>query len=158
MSTLITEPMLLERVRAAAELLEMRTNRRVVPDLPGPLRPDTLADAYENTNGQFAPGSGTKAGEFYTPRQVVKLIVECLDPQPGMSVYDPTCGSGSLLLKVADEAPQGLTLYGQEKDNGTWALAKMNMILHGNETAEIHLKGRKEVLPVSRNYLHVFRP
>jgi type I restriction enzyme M protein len=53
------------------------------------------------------------------------------------TVYDPTCGSGSLLLKVAAEAPRGITIYGQEKDNATWALSKMNMILHGNEDAEI---------------------
>jgi len=53
------------------------------------------------------------------------------------TVYDPTCGSGSLLLKVADEAPRGITIYGQEKDNATWALSKMNMWLHGNEDAEI---------------------
>src|SRR5947199_377931 len=53
------------------------------------------------------------------------------------TVYDPACGSGSLLLKVAAEAPRGITIYGQEKDNATWALSKMNMILHGNEDAEI---------------------
>ena len=55
----------------------------------------------------------------------------------GDTIYDPTCGSGSLLLKAADEAPFGLTIYGQEKDNATRALAKMNMILHGNEIADI---------------------
>src|SRR6202011_3375561 len=54
-------------------------------------------------------------------------------------VFDPTCGSGSLLIKAAAEAPHGLTIYGQEKDNATWALCKMNMILHGNATAEIKL-------------------
>jgi type I restriction enzyme M protein len=53
------------------------------------------------------------------------------------TVYDPTCGSGSLLLKVAAEAPRGITIYGQEKDNATWALSKMNMTLHGNEDADI---------------------
>ena len=54
------------------------------------------------------------------------------------TIYDPACGSGSLLLKAADEAPNGITIYGQEMDNATWSLARMNMILHGHETAELH--------------------
>lgn len=105
--------------------------------------PDMLGDAYMYLIAQFAEGSGKKGGEFYTPRQVVKLLVECLDPQPGMSIYDPTCGSGGMLLeaaqhlKIKGENPRSLALYGQEKNLGTWAIAQINLFLHNIDDAFI---------------------
>ncbi|MFE7464605.1 type I restriction-modification system subunit M [Streptomyces sp. NPDC057499] len=105
---------------------------------------DLLGDAYEYLMRHFATESGKSKGQFYTPAEVSRVLAKVLGIGPGTrqdhTVYDPTCGSGSLLLKVADEAPRGITIYGQEKDNATWALAKMNMILHGNADADI-LKG-----------------
>jgi len=102
---------------------------------------DLLGDAYEYLMRHFATESGKSKGQFYTPSEVSRVMAKIIGITPGTpvsaTVYDPTCGSGSLLLKVADEAPKGLTIYGQEKDNATWALAKMNMILHGNEIADI---------------------
>lgn len=102
---------------------------------------DLLGDAYEYLMRHFATESGKSKGQFYTPAEVSRVIAKLLsitrNTSQDESVYDPTCGSGSLLLKVADEAPRGLTIYGQEKDNATWALAVMNMILHDNEIADI---------------------
>ncbi|WP_280849315.1 type I restriction-modification system subunit M [Streptomyces sp. SAI-041] len=100
---------------------------------------DLLGDAYEYLMRHFATESGKSKGQFYTPAEVSRVIAKVVGIGPktrqDQTVYDPTCGSGSLLLKVADEAPRGITIYGQEKDNATWALAKMNMILHGKEDA-----------------------
>jgi type I restriction enzyme M protein len=102
---------------------------------------DLLGDAYEYLMRHFATESGKSKGQFYTPAEVSRILAKVVgigpDTKQDQTVYDPTCGSGSLLLKVADEAPKGITIYGQEKDNATWALSKMNMILHGNEIADI---------------------
>lgn len=102
---------------------------------------DLLGDAYEYLMRHFATESGKSKGQFYTPaevsRTVAKLIGVDTNTPRSATVYDPTCGSGSLLLKVSSEAPNGLTIYGQENDVATWALSKMNMILHGNEIADI---------------------
>jgi type I restriction enzyme M protein len=102
---------------------------------------DLLGDAYEYLMRHFATESGKSKGQFYTPAEVSRILAKVVGIGPGtkqdQTVYDPTCGSGSLLLKAADEAPRGITLYGQEKDNATWALSVMNMYLHGNEIAEI---------------------
>jgi type I restriction enzyme M protein len=102
---------------------------------------DLLGDAYEYLMRHFATESGKSKGQFYTPAEVSRIMAQLIGIKPNTpysaTVYDPTCGSGSLLLKVADASPHGLTIYGQEKDNATWALAKMNMILHGNEIADI---------------------
>jgi type I restriction enzyme M protein len=102
---------------------------------------DLLGDAYEYLMRHFATESGKSKGQFYTPAEVSRILAKVVGIGPttkqDQTVYDPTCGSGSLLLKVADEAPHGITIYGQEKDNATWALSKMNMILHGNEIADI---------------------
>jgi type I restriction enzyme M protein len=102
---------------------------------------DLLGDAYEYLMRHFATESGKSKGQFYTPAEVSRILAKVIGIGPitkqDQTVYDPTCGSGSLLLKVADEAPHGITIYGQEKDNATWALSKMNMILHGNEIADI---------------------
>lgn len=102
---------------------------------------DLLGDAYEYLMRHFATESGKSKGQFYTPAEVSRVIAKLIGVTPdtprSATVYDPTCGSGSLLLKVAAESRNGLTIYGQEKDNATWALSKMNMILHGNEIADI---------------------
>jgi type I restriction enzyme M protein len=102
---------------------------------------DLLGDAYEYLMRHFATESGKSKGQFYTPAEVSRVMAKLLQIPPtakhSTTVYDPTCGSGSLLIKVAAEAPNGLTIYGQEKDNATWALAEMNMILHGNEDRDI---------------------
>src|SRR5690606_18316654 len=85
--------------------------------------------------------SGKSKGQFYTPAEVSRVMAKLIGVENSKSkfetIYDPTCGSGSLLLKAADEAPHGLTIYGQEKDNTTRALAMMNMILHGEDIADI---------------------
>ena len=102
---------------------------------------DILGDAYEYLMRHFATESGKSKGQFYTPAEVSRIIAKVIGISHAKSqeqtIYDPTCGSGSLLLKAADETHQGVTIYGQERDNATAALAKMNMILHGNPTAEI---------------------
>jgi len=107
---------------------------------------DMLGDAYEYLIKQFADDAGKKGGEFYTPKAVVQLVVELIDPQPGHSVYDPTCGSGGMLVESAHhiaKLPNGTLLgqpnallYGQEKNLGTWAIAKLNLYLH-NMRAQI---------------------
>ena len=102
---------------------------------------DILGDAYEYLMRHFATESGKSKGQFYTPAEVSRIMAKVIGigqaHSQSQTIYDPTCGSGSLLLKAADEAPSGVTIYGQEMDNATAALAKMNMILHDNPTAEI---------------------
>ncbi|NNJ12952.1 type I restriction-modification system subunit M [Chloroflexales bacterium ZM16-3] len=102
---------------------------------------DLLGDAYEYLMRHFATESGKSKGQFYTPAEVSRVIAKVIgisaETKPSHTIYDPTCGSGSLLLKAADEAPHGITIYGQEMDNATAALARMNMILHSHPTAEI---------------------
>jgi len=94
---------------------------------------DVLGDAYEYLIGQFASGAGKKAGEFYTPPMVSKLLAKLvtMGKDKLRSVYDPTCGSGSLLLRVAKEVKEVGNYYGQESNPSTYNLARMNMILHG---------------------------
>lgn len=94
---------------------------------------DVLGDAYEYLIGQFASGAGKKAGEFYTPPMVSKLLAKLvtMGKDKLKSVYDPTCGSGSLLLRVAKEVKEVGKFYGQESNPSTYNLARMNMILHG---------------------------
>jgi len=102
---------------------------------------DILGDAYEYLMRHFATESGKSKGQFYTPAEVSRVMAKVIDisqaTRQDQTIYDPTCGSGSLLLKSADESTRGVTIYGQENDNATRALAKMNMILHDNPTAEI---------------------
>lgn len=102
---------------------------------------DLLGDAYEYLMRHFATESGKSKGQFYTPSEVSRILAKVIgitDQTPqDATVYDPTAGSGSLLLKASDEAPRGLSIYGQEMDNATSALARMNMILHDNATAKI---------------------
>lgn len=104
--------------------------------------PDLLGAAYEYLIKHFADSAGKKGGEFYTPRDVARLMVRLLKPQQGMRIYDPCVGSGGMLIlsKEYVEEHQGnaknLSLYGQEANGGVWAICKMNMILHGIVTDE----------------------
>ena len=102
---------------------------------------DILGDAYEYLMRHFATESGKSKGQFYTPSEVSRILAKVIDvnkaDKPSFTVYDPTCGSASLLLKVAEESPKGLTIYGQEMDIATKGLAVMNMWLHGNPEATI---------------------
>ncbi|MCO6163685.1 type I restriction-modification system subunit M [Flavobacterium sp. NRK F7] len=102
---------------------------------------DILGDAYEFLMRHFAQDSGKSKGQFYTPSEVSRILAKVISvdkaDKPSFTVYDPTCGSGSLLLKVVDESKKGLTIYGQEKDIATKGLAIMNMWLHGHPEAEI---------------------
>jgi type I restriction enzyme M protein len=103
---------------------------------------DILGDAYEYLMRHFATESGKSKGQFYTPAEVSRVIAKIIGigsatTTSSTTIYDPTCGSGSLLLKVGDEAGTPVTLYGQEKDDATSTLARMNMILHNNPTALI---------------------
>ncbi|MFW5981325.1 MAG: type I restriction-modification system subunit M [bacterium] len=105
--------------------------------------PDILGRAYEYLIRQFADDAGKKGGEFYTPRQVVKLLVEILDPKPDMRVYDPCCGSGGMLIYSAEHirgnghSMEEITLFGQEKNLNTWSICKMNTLLHELFDAQI---------------------
>lgn len=103
---------------------------------------DILGDAYEYLMRNFATESGKSKGQFYTPAEVSRVMAKVVGVDKATSqtqtIYDPTCGSGSLLLKAADETPFKISIYGQEMDNSTAALAKMNMILHGHPNAIIH--------------------
>jgi type I restriction enzyme M protein len=105
--------------------------------------PDLLGAAYEYLIKYFADSAGKKAGEFYTPADVVRTMVEIVDPQPGMSVYDPTVGSGGMLIQSRDYIrdnggdPNNLTLAGQESQGTTWSICRMNMILHDIQSADI---------------------
>ncbi|HYD66678.1 type I restriction-modification system subunit M [Azospirillum sp.] len=100
------------------------------------VEPDVLGQAYEYLIERFADDSGKKGGEFYTPKMVVRLLVECLRPEEGMTIYDPTCGSGGMLLEAVHHLERqgknarSLTLFGQEKNLNTWAIAQMNLFLH----------------------------
>ncbi len=108
---------------------------------------DLLGDAYEYLIKMFADDAGKKGGEFYTPRGVVQLIVRLIKPQPRHRVYDPTCGSGGMLVESARyvaQQPDGkvgknvnVSLFGQEKNLGTWAIGKLNMLLHNYMDADI---------------------
>lgn len=105
--------------------------------------PDLLGATYEWLIKYFADSAGKKAGEFYTPAEVVRVCVEICDPDEGMSVYDPTVGSGGMLIQMRDYLQEKggsadeIALYGQEKMGTTWSICKMNMLLHGISHADI---------------------
>lgn len=105
---------------------------------------DIIGNAYMFLIEKFASGAGKKGGEFYTPHEVSQLLAKLVNPKPGNRICDPTCGSGSLLTTVAEEVKtdtgeqsKDFALYGQESNGDTWALAKMNMFLHGLDFAHI---------------------
>ena len=105
--------------------------------------PDLLGAAYEYLIKEFADSAGKKGGEFYTPRDVVRLMVLMLAPAEGMRVYDPCCGSGGMLIlsrQYVEEHggnPRDVSLYGQDNNGGVWAICKMNMLLHGIPDADV---------------------
>ena len=103
---------------------------------------DILGDAYEYLMRNFATESGKSKGQFYTPAEVSRILAKVIGidkvTNPDTSVYDPACGSGSLLIKAADEAPIDVAIYGQEKEIATAGLAKMNLVLHNKATGEIY--------------------
>ncbi|MTF40306.1 type I restriction-modification system subunit M [Cyanobacterium aponinum] len=99
---------------------------------------DVIGDCYEYLIGKFAADSGKKGGEFYTPPEVSTLLARIIAPKSGDTICDPCCGSGSLLIRTAQEIKDRNTaLYGQEMNGGTWALCRMNMFLHGFDNATI---------------------
>lgn len=106
-------------------------------------RPDMLGTAYEYLIKMFADSAGKKGGEFYTPSEVVQLLVALLKPHAGMRIYDPTTGSGGMLVQTRNhlaengENAANLSLFGQEMNLNTWAICKMNMFLHGVQSADI---------------------
>ena len=136
----------LSKLVAIFDGLDFRANRTEGDDL--------LGDAYEYLMQHFATESGKSKGQFYTPAEVSRIMAKVVgigpDTRSDHTIYDPTCGSGSLLLKAADEAPGGITVYGQEMDNATWALARMNMILHDHPTAELW-RGNTLATPYFKN-------
>ena len=105
--------------------------------------PDLLGAAYEYLIGEFADSAGKKGGEFYTPRSVVRMMVELVQPREGMSVYDPCSGSGGMLILSKDYVeehggnPRNLQLAGQEYNGGVWSISKMNLLLHGIPDADM---------------------
>ncbi len=106
-------------------------------------RPDMMGAAYEYLIKMFADSAGKKGGEFYTPAEVVRLLIALIKPRAGMSVLDPTCGSGGMLIHTRNylaehgENPANLQLFGQEMNRSTWAICKLNMFLHGIFSADI---------------------
>ncbi|MCB2411045.1 type I restriction-modification system subunit M [Hymenobacter lucidus] len=99
---------------------------------------DVIGNAYEYLISRFAADAGKKGGEFYTPGEVAELLARLLNPQPGARICDPTCGSGSLLIKMARQVgSQNVSIYGQEINGSTYALCRMNMFLHGLDDAQI---------------------
>jgi type I restriction enzyme M protein len=113
----------LSKLVAIFEDLDFRANRAEGDDL--------LGDAYEYLMRHFATESGKSKGQFYTPAEVSRIMAQVVGvtkgTSPAQTIYDPTCGSGSLLIKAHDAAPYDVTIYGQESDNATAALATMNM-------------------------------
>jgi type I restriction enzyme M protein len=99
---------------------------------------DVIGDSYEYMIAYFASDAGKKGGEFFTPSQVSRLIAKLVSPKSGSRIYDPTCGSGSLLIKASKEVPdENFQIYGQEKNGQTYALCRMNMFLHEIDDAKI---------------------
>ncbi len=140
--------------------------------------PDLLGAAYEYLIKFFADSAGKKGGEFYTPTEVVRTLVQLIEPQEGMEIYDPTVGSGGMLIQSREYVAEtggnsrNLSLFGQEDNGGTWSICKMNMILHGVNAADIrqgdtlkdpqHVEGTGELKrfdrvianpPFSQNYI-----
>jgi type I restriction enzyme M protein len=107
---------------------------------------DLLGAAYEFLINMFAESAGKKGGDFYTPRDVIRLMVRILKPTPGMSVYDPTCGSGGMLIisrefvEQSGGDPTNLRLCGQVKDASAWSICRLNMLLHGVPGSDIQLQ------------------
>ncbi len=105
---------------------------------PSRVTEDIIGECYIYLIGKFASDAGKKAGEFYTPTPVSRLLAKLANPQAGNTICDPACGSGSLLIRAAEEVgSDNFSLYGQEVNGATWALARMNMFLHAKDAARI---------------------
>jgi type I restriction enzyme M protein len=127
---------------------------------------DVLGNAYEYLIAKFADDAGKKGGEFYTPKMVVRLMVEILKPEEGMLIYDATCGSGGMLLECVNylkkkgNNPKSLHLYGQEMNLNTWAICKMNLFLHDIDDAFIErgdtLRNPKHLISENSKVLKTF--
>ena len=105
---------------------------------PSRVSEDIIGECYIYLISRFASDAGKKAGEFYTPTTVSKLLAKLANPQPGNRIFDPTCGSASLLIRAAEEVgSDNYALFGQEMNGATWALARMNMFLHAKDSARI---------------------
>lgn len=127
-----------QRNKRLKELLEdfSRPELNLRPSAVG--NQDIIGNTYEYLISRFASDSGKKGGEFYTPAEVSELMAELMSPDPGSKIYDPTCGSGSLLIKAGQQVgSDDYALYGQESNGNTYALCKMNMFLHGIVSADI---------------------
>lgn len=152
----------LQHVLDHIQFMKLQSNKRIVSDEACkdlvrhfnryPLRnedfqfSDLLGSAYEFLINMFAESAGKKGGDFYTPRDVIRLMVRILNPTPGMSVYDPTCGSGGMLIisreyiEQSGGDPTNLRLCGQVNDPSAWSICKINMLLHGIRGSDIHLE------------------
>ena len=105
---------------------------------PSRVNEDIIGECYIYLISRFASGAGKKAGEFFTPAPVSRLLAKLAGPKPGNTICDPACGSGSLLIRAAEEVgSDNFALYGQEVNGATWALARMNMFLHAKDAARI---------------------
>ena len=120
-------------------LKQLLTDFSVLELMPSHLaNKDAIGDAYEFLIANFASDAGKKAGEFFTPSEVSLMLAMLTKGEEGSKIYDPTCGSGSLLIKAAQQVgSRNVALYGQENNGSTWALAVMNMFLHGFDNASI---------------------
>ncbi|EJS03869.1 type I restriction-modification system subunit M [Bacillus cereus] len=125
-----------ERNAMLRSLLEDFNNSSLRPSQIG--NEDVVGNAYQYMIGLFASDAGKKGGEFYTPSEVSELLARLVKPEENDRIYDPTCGSGSLLIKVAEQVPsKKIAIYGQERNGATHSLALMNMYLHGIDDAKI---------------------
>ncbi len=127
-----------DRARRLKNLIEDFSNEKLDfrPSHVG--NQDIIGNTYEYLISHFASDAGKRGGEFYTPAEVSELLARLLEPEEGMRIYDPACGSGSLLIKVAREIDStNFSVYGQESNGSTWALCKMNMFLHELDNAQI---------------------
>jgi type I restriction enzyme M protein len=126
-----------DRNRRLKNLLE-DFNKPALDLRPSRVTEDIIGECYIYLISRFASDAGKKAGEFYTPAAVSKLLANLAGPQPGNTICDPACGSGSLLIRAAEEVgSENFALYGQEVNGATWALARMNMFLHSKDAARI---------------------
>jgi type I restriction enzyme M protein len=126
-----------DRNRRLKNLLE-DFNKPALDLRPSRVTEDIIGECYIYLISRFASDAGKKAGEFYTPAAVSKLLARLADPRPGNTICDPACGSGSLLIRAAEEVgSENFALYGQEVNGATWALARMNMFLHAKDAARI---------------------
>lgn len=118
--------------------LDLRPSRVTANGKSHKTAEDVIGEAYIYLIERFGSEAGRKAGEFYTPRQVARVLSKLADPQPGDRICDPACGSGSLLISAAEEVGgPDFALFGQEVNRGTWGLARLNMFLHGIDGARI---------------------